>query len=168
MSAVCAYSLEDIDRVFDEGTFAVRTDERHRWAHVPAAAVPQPRPGQCATSRSAKENEHQMQFLRRHPLMYDSVWSVQQRPIAVDNSMRFLNKFDNFSNAQISVPHTPASPCSHQLKTSHRLLTTSFSSVHQPADSSNSPPRRIWFTQSAKSSLNNPSPKSPSLPRARV
>jgi len=47
-SAVCAFNLTDINRVFDEGNFLERPSLESAWSRVPTASVPNPRPGQVS------------------------------------------------------------------------------------------------------------------------
>lgn len=50
-SAVCAFSLEDVQRAF-EGNFKGQDDINSNWLPIVNSKVPEPRPGQVSRSRS--------------------------------------------------------------------------------------------------------------------
>ncbi|XP_044300478.1 semaphorin-6A-like [Varanus komodoensis] len=104
-SAVCAFSLPDIEKVFD-GSFKEQKTPHSRWTPVPDSKVPVPRPGSCAGSGSLEgyASSHDiprdtLHFLRKHTLMDKTVESFSHEPwhlrtnakywhvkIAVDNA----------------------------------------------------------------------------------
>ncbi|XP_072167106.1 semaphorin-1A-like [Diadema setosum] len=48
-SALCAYDLREIARVFETASFKWQENSASLWLNVPASDVPTPRPGTCAT-----------------------------------------------------------------------------------------------------------------------
>ncbi|BFZ02375.1 hypothetical protein BsWGS_05414 [Bradybaena similaris] len=62
-SAICGFSMRDIDRAFD-GAFKEQRDKQSIWLPVPEIEVPTPRPGDCKrTSLRSKKNDLPYEFI---------------------------------------------------------------------------------------------------------
>lgn len=80
-SAVCAFRLEDIQRVF-EGSFKGQEDMNSNWLPVVNSKVPEPRPGQCVNN-SMSLPDVTLNFISNHPLMDQAVPSYWGKPIII-------------------------------------------------------------------------------------
>ncbi|XP_064474458.1 semaphorin-1A-like isoform X2 [Ornithodoros turicata] len=80
-SAVCAFRLEDIQRVF-EGSFKGQEDINSNWLPVISSKVPEPRPGQCVNN-SKSLPDVTLNFITNHPLMDQAVPSYWGNPILI-------------------------------------------------------------------------------------
>ncbi|XP_053906283.1 semaphorin-4E-like [Cuculus canorus] len=91
ISAVCAYSMKNIEEVFSKGNYKVAVAVEHspvKWM-VYRGEVPVPRPGACVDNfaRSLGYNtssdlpDKVLQFVRDHPLMDNSVNPIGDRPV---------------------------------------------------------------------------------------
>ncbi|XP_006630968.2 semaphorin-4G [Lepisosteus oculatus] len=86
-SAICQYSIEDIKRAFD-GTYMENQDSALKWTEY-TGKVPEPRPGSCITNElrarginsSRDFPDSVLNFVRRHPLMFQQVRPQQERPL---------------------------------------------------------------------------------------
>ncbi|TRY65633.1 hypothetical protein DNTS_009869 [Danionella cerebrum] len=94
-SAVCGFYLDDIERVFT-GRFKEQKNSDSVWTAVPEELVPKPRPGSCAGEASASSFSSSVQFpdsvlsfIKTHPLMDESVPSVNNRPFITSTSSRY-------------------------------------------------------------------------------
>ncbi|KAK4871772.1 hypothetical protein RN001_015896 [Aquatica leii] len=86
-SAVCAYSMEEIIRVFD-GSFKHQESINSNWLPVPKQKVPEPRPGKCVNdSRILPENV--VNFVKTHSLMEEAVPALFGQPILVRVSLQY-------------------------------------------------------------------------------
>ncbi|KAK9497889.1 hypothetical protein O3M35_003793 [Rhynocoris fuscipes] len=88
-SAVCAFSLDSIMSVFDDGTFKEQENMNSNWLSVPPSKVPEPRPGRCVND-SRTLPDVSVNFVKTHTLMNDAVSSFAQ-PLLVRVSLR--NRF---------------------------------------------------------------------------
>ncbi|KAF5281101.1 hypothetical protein FQR65_LT02967 [Abscondita terminalis] len=80
-SAICAYSMKDIIRVFD-GSFKHQETINSNWLPVPEHMVPKPRPGTCVNdSRILPETV--VNFVKTHSLMEEPVPALFGQPILV-------------------------------------------------------------------------------------
>ncbi|KAM8924092.1 semaphorin-4G [Pelodytes ibericus] len=92
-SAVCRYSILDIQKVFD-GPYIVYDDSALKWS-INKKEVPNPRPGACITdeSRSYGFNTSQdlpnnvLDFVKLHPLMYEKVKPIGDRPVLMKKNV---------------------------------------------------------------------------------
>ena len=66
-SAICTFSLDDVQAAFD-GKYKEQETTTSIWLPVPAAKVPQPRPGRCVED-TRKLSDTVLNFIRKHPLM---------------------------------------------------------------------------------------------------
>nr|XP_029527941.1 semaphorin-4G-like [Oncorhynchus nerka] len=87
ISAVCRFSLSEVQRVFD-GPYMENQDSGAEGSEY-TGKVPDPRPGSCITdqlrSRGINSStflpDDMLNFVRRHPLMSQQVMSTEQRPL---------------------------------------------------------------------------------------
>uniref|UniRef100_A0AC35TU52 Sema domain-containing protein n=1 Tax=Rhabditophanes sp. KR3021 TaxID=114890 RepID=A0AC35TU52_9BILA len=71
-SAVCVYSLNQINQIFDTGIFLEQPTPNSQWIQTPPEQVQGKRPGSCAAdSRTFSDSD--LHFARNHLLMADSV-----------------------------------------------------------------------------------------------
>nr|XP_048289540.1 semaphorin-3D [Myodes glareolus] len=84
-SAVCVYSMADIRAVFN-GPYAHKESADHRWVQYDGR-IPYPRPGTCPSKtydpliKSTRDfPDDVVSFIRRHPVMYKSVYPVAGAP----------------------------------------------------------------------------------------
>uniref|UniRef100_A0A8C3VHG5 Semaphorin 6D n=1 Tax=Catharus ustulatus TaxID=91951 RepID=A0A8C3VHG5_CATUS len=85
-SAVCAFSMDDIEKVF-KGRFKEQKTPDSVWTAVPEDKVPKPRPGCCAKHGLAEAYktsidfpDETLSFIKSHPLMDSAVPSVTEEP----------------------------------------------------------------------------------------
>uniref|UniRef100_A0A4W5PG51 Semaphorin 4G n=1 Tax=Hucho hucho TaxID=62062 RepID=A0A4W5PG51_9TELE len=86
-SAVCRFSLSELQRVFD-GPYIENQDSGGKWSEY-TGKVPDPRPGSCITDQlrsrginsSISLPDDVLNFVRRHPLMSQQVMSTEERPL---------------------------------------------------------------------------------------
>ncbi|XP_029369588.1 semaphorin-6D-like [Echeneis naucrates] len=85
-SAVCAFYMDDIEKVFN-GKFKEQRTSDSSWTPVPDEQVPRPRPGICAGDGPAADYKSSVQFpdetltfIKSYPLMDEAVPSVNDRP----------------------------------------------------------------------------------------
>nr|XP_009676819.1 PREDICTED: semaphorin-4E-like [Struthio camelus australis] len=99
ISAVCAYSLKNIQEVFSKGSYKgpVTVEHSHvKWV-VYGGEVPVPRPGACIDNfaRSIGYNtssdlpDKVLQFVRDHPLMDNSVNPIGNRPVLLKRGSNY-------------------------------------------------------------------------------
>ncbi|XP_043088964.1 semaphorin-6D isoform X2 [Puntigrus tetrazona] len=93
-SAVCGFYLDDIERVFN-GKFKEQKNSDSMWTPVPEEHVPEPRPGSCAGegsassySSSAQFPDSVLSFIKTHPLMDESVPSINSQPLITSTASR--------------------------------------------------------------------------------
>lgn len=106
MSAVCAFRMDDIRRLFDTGDFKVQKTVNSLWSAHRSYELPKPRPGsvlcylstflycsalivtfQCVPE-STRLPEQVTAFVTRNPLMYDTVGNMLSRPLVVEGADR--------------------------------------------------------------------------------
>ncbi|XP_019412446.1 PREDICTED: semaphorin-6C isoform X1 [Crocodylus porosus] len=94
-SAVCAFYLDDIERVFS-GRFKEQRSTDAAWTPVPEDKVPKPRPGSCAGSgtagsyRSSSEfPDETLAFIKSYPLLDEAVPSATGRPLFTQTASRY-------------------------------------------------------------------------------
>ncbi|XP_073678617.1 semaphorin-6C [Garra rufa] len=94
-SAVCGFYLDDIERVFN-GRFKEQKNSDSMWTPVPEEHVPKPRPGSCAGEGSASSYSSSVQFpdsvlsfIKTHPLMDESVPSINSQPLITSTTSRY-------------------------------------------------------------------------------
>uniref|UniRef100_A0A8C2CRQ3 Sema domain, transmembrane domain (TM), and cytoplasmic domain, (semaphorin) 6E n=1 Tax=Cyprinus carpio TaxID=7962 RepID=A0A8C2CRQ3_CYPCA len=85
-SAVCAFYMDDIEKVFN-GKFKEQRNSESAWTPVPDEMVPKPRPGSCAGDgpaagykSSTDFPDETLTFIKSYPLMDEAVPSVNNRP----------------------------------------------------------------------------------------
>uniref|UniRef100_A0A3B3Y7G2 Sema domain-containing protein n=1 Tax=Poecilia mexicana TaxID=48701 RepID=A0A3B3Y7G2_9TELE len=93
-SAVCAFYMDDIEKVFN-GKFKEQRTSDSSWTPVPDEQVPRPRPGTCAGDGPASDYKSSVQFpdemltfIKSYPLMDEAVPSVNDRPCFTRTSSR--------------------------------------------------------------------------------
>ncbi|KAM9481469.1 semaphorin-6D [Clarias gariepinus] len=94
-SAVCAFSMPDIEKVF-EGRFKEQKTPDSVWTPVSDDRLPRPRPGCCAGHGSAESYkssiefpDETLQFVKLHPLMDGAVPSVRDEPWVTKTRVRY-------------------------------------------------------------------------------
>ncbi|XP_061654485.1 semaphorin-4E [Phyllopteryx taeniolatus] len=81
LSAVCVYSISDINRVFAEGQFKtlVPVETSYIWVAY-SGEVPDPRPGSCQTL-SLDLPDKTLHFIKDRPLMDDIIQPIGKKPL---------------------------------------------------------------------------------------
>ncbi|XP_053720996.1 sema domain, transmembrane domain (TM), and cytoplasmic domain, (semaphorin) 6D, like isoform X5 [Synchiropus splendidus] len=94
-SAVCAFSMADIEKVF-MGRFKEQKTADSVWTPFPEDKLPSPRPGCCAGQGSASSisssvgfPDATLQFIKSHPLMDASVPSIGDEPWYTKTRVRY-------------------------------------------------------------------------------
>lgn len=94
-SAVCAFTMDDIEKVF-RGRFKEQKTPDSVWTAVPEDKVPKPRPGCCARHghgegyRSSTEfPDETLAFIKSHPLMDSAVTSIVEEPWFTKTRVRY-------------------------------------------------------------------------------
>ncbi|XP_056428267.1 semaphorin-6D isoform X4 [Hyla sarda] len=94
-SAVCAFTMDDIEKVF-RGRFKEQKTPDSVWTAVPEDKVPKPRPGCCARHalgegfRSSTEfPDETLAFIKSHPLMDSAVPSIVEEPWFTKTRVRY-------------------------------------------------------------------------------
>ncbi|RZB39945.1 semaphorin-1a [Asbolus verrucosus] len=86
-SAICAYRMDDILRVF-EGSFKHQESINSNWLPVPENMVPTPRPGQCVRDSRILPDKN-VNFIKTHSLMEEAVPAFFGKPILVRVSFQY-------------------------------------------------------------------------------
>ncbi|XP_059422557.1 semaphorin-4G-like [Carassius carassius] len=87
-SAICQYSILDIQWAFEGPYMESKEDSSSKWTQY-TGKVPEPRPGSCITDQlrakginsSTNLPDDVLHFVRRHPLMYRQILPQKQRPL---------------------------------------------------------------------------------------
>lgn len=94
-SAVCAFSMADIEKVF-MGRFKEQKTPDSVWTPFPEEKLPKPRPGSCAGHGSAASYkssiefpDETLQFIKSHPLMDTAVPSIRDEPWFTKTRVRY-------------------------------------------------------------------------------
>ncbi|XP_069505934.1 semaphorin-6C isoform X3 [Ambystoma mexicanum] len=94
-SGVCAFYMDDIERVFSSRFKEQKTTES-AWTPIPEEKVPKPRPGSCAGvgmaaayKSSADFPDETLAFIKSYPLMDEAVPSVTEKPWFTKTTSRF-------------------------------------------------------------------------------
>ncbi|XP_037103152.1 sema domain, transmembrane domain (TM), and cytoplasmic domain, (semaphorin) 6D, like isoform X2 [Syngnathus acus] len=94
-SAVCAFSMADIEKVF-RGRFKEQKTADSIWTPFPEEKLPKPRPGCCAgygPAASFKSSiefpDETLQFIKSHPLMDTAVPSMEDEPWYTKTRVRY-------------------------------------------------------------------------------
>ncbi|XP_051776632.1 sema domain, transmembrane domain (TM), and cytoplasmic domain, (semaphorin) 6D, like isoform X2 [Erpetoichthys calabaricus] len=94
-SAVCAFSMNDIEKVFSSRFKEQKTPDSV-WTAVPEDKVPKPRPGCCAghglaeTYKTSIEfPDETLAFIKSHPLMDSAIPSVREEPWFTKTRVRY-------------------------------------------------------------------------------
>ncbi|XP_072529396.1 semaphorin-6C isoform X2 [Salminus brasiliensis] len=94
-SAVCGFYMDEIERVF-QGRFKEQKGTDSAWSSVPEEQVPTPRPGSCAGdgsasafSSSAQFPDSMLSFIKAHPLMDESVSSINDQPFLTQTTSSY-------------------------------------------------------------------------------
>ncbi|XP_066549873.1 semaphorin-4G [Amia ocellicauda] len=94
-SAICRYSIEDVEKVFD-GPYMESEDSTTKWTKY-TGKVPEPRPGSCITAQFRARGfnsswdlpDNVLDFVRRHPLMAEQVRPQQERPLLLKRNVDY-------------------------------------------------------------------------------
>ncbi|XP_032199514.1 semaphorin-6D isoform X9 [Mustela erminea] len=94
-SAVCAFSMDDIEKVF-RGRFKEQKTPDSVWTAVPEDKVPKPRPGCCAKHGLAEAYktsidfpDETLAFIKSHPLMDSAVPPIADEPWFTKTRIRY-------------------------------------------------------------------------------
>ncbi|KAL6487333.1 hypothetical protein MHYP_G00039590 [Metynnis hypsauchen] len=95
-SAICRYSMTDIQQAFDGPYMENQEDTSAKWTEY-SGKVPEPRPGSCITDRlrarginfSTDLPDDVLHFVRRHPLMAKQILPVGGRPLLFRRSVDY-------------------------------------------------------------------------------
>ncbi|XP_036910459.1 semaphorin-6D isoform X9 [Sturnira hondurensis] len=94
-SAVCAFSMDDIEKVF-KGRFKEQKTPDSVWTAVPEDKVPKPRPGCCAKHGLAEAYktsidfpDDTLSFIKSHPLMDSAVPPIAEEPWFTKTRIRY-------------------------------------------------------------------------------
>ncbi|KAM3625585.1 uncharacterized protein V6R79_014457 [Siganus canaliculatus] len=94
-SAVCAFSMADIEKVF-WGRFKEQKTPDSVWTAFPEEKLPKPRPGCCAGhgpaasfKSSVEFPDDTLQFIKSHPLMDTAVPSMGDEPLFTKTRVRY-------------------------------------------------------------------------------
>uniref|UniRef100_A0A673J9R4 Semaphorin-4G-like n=1 Tax=Sinocyclocheilus rhinocerous TaxID=307959 RepID=A0A673J9R4_9TELE len=87
-SAICQYSVSDIQWAFEGPYMESKEDSSSKWTQY-TGKVPEPRPGSCITDNlrakginsSTNLPDDVLHFVRRHPLMYRQILPQEQHPL---------------------------------------------------------------------------------------
>ncbi|XP_065165255.1 semaphorin-1A-like isoform X2 [Atheta coriaria] len=86
-SAICVYNMRDVIAAF-EGNFKQQEGINSNWLPVSKEKIPNPRPGQCVPdSRILPENN--VNFVKTHSLMENSVPAMFGKPILIRVSLQY-------------------------------------------------------------------------------
>ncbi|XP_020489697.2 semaphorin-4E [Labrus bergylta] len=99
LSAVCAYRVSDISRVFEEGKYKTPVPVETsfvKWVMY-SGDVPFPRPGACINNAARKEGinrtldlpDRTLQFIKDKPLMDQAIQPIEERPLLVRRGATF-------------------------------------------------------------------------------
>ncbi|XP_034559702.1 semaphorin-4E [Notolabrus celidotus] len=99
LSAVCAYSVSDISRVFAEGKYKAPVPVETsfvKWVMY-SGDVPFPRPGACIDNAARKEGitqtldlpDRTLQFIKDKPLMDQAIQPIGEKPLLVRRGAAF-------------------------------------------------------------------------------
>ncbi|CAI5797782.1 semaphorin-4A [Podarcis lilfordi] len=83
-SAVCAFSLAAINKVFDDGQFKEQSSFS-QWMPY-EGEVPDPRPGSCSITPTS-HNTHS--FMRQHYVMNEKIQPIGNRPLLVQPNVKY-------------------------------------------------------------------------------
>ncbi|XP_036402392.1 semaphorin-4G-like [Megalops cyprinoides] len=94
-SAICQYSFADVQRAFD-GPYMESQDSTLIWREY-TSTVPEPRPGSCITDKlratginsSRDLPDDVLEFIRRHPLMFQPIHPQEGRPLLFKRNMDY-------------------------------------------------------------------------------
>ncbi|XP_027426503.2 semaphorin-6D isoform X9 [Zalophus californianus] len=94
-SAVCAFSMDDIEKVF-KGRFKEQKTPDSVWTAVPEDKVPKPRPGCCAKHGLAEAYktsidfpDETLSFIKSHPLMDSAIPPIADEPWFTKTRIRY-------------------------------------------------------------------------------
>ncbi|XP_018619361.1 semaphorin-6D isoform X2 [Scleropages formosus] len=94
-SALCAFTMADIEKVF-QGRFKEQKTPDSVWTAFPEDRLPRPRPGSCAGHGPAEAYktsidfpDETLLFIKSHPLMDSSVPSVRDEPWFTKTRVRY-------------------------------------------------------------------------------
>ncbi|KAI5696128.1 hypothetical protein M8J75_008563 [Diaphorina citri] len=88
-SAICSFSIEDIERAF-VGKFKEQATSTSAWLPVLSSRVPEPRPGQCVNDTETLPDSV-LNFIRSHPLMDEAVAHRDNKPVFYRRDLLFTH-----------------------------------------------------------------------------
>ncbi|XP_065224018.1 semaphorin-2A isoform X2 [Planococcus citri] len=86
-SAICAFTLEDIEKAF-AGKFKEQATSSSAWLPVLSNKVPEPRPGVCVNDTETLPDSV-LNFIRSHPLMDEAVAHKDNKPVYYKRDLLF-------------------------------------------------------------------------------
>ncbi|XP_077470550.1 semaphorin-4E [Stigmatopora argus] len=91
VSAVCAYAVSDVNRVFEEGQFKTLVHEQTSYIWVAySGEVPDPRPGSCQT-KSMDLPDQTLLFIKDKPLMDDVIQPIGEKALLEGRGAAFTS-----------------------------------------------------------------------------
>lgn len=89
-SAICVYSIREIERVFRESAFKgqYNGDSNGNWLPIPQSKTPTPRPGQCY-NRNNQTDEKSLHFIKENPLLDEAVQPEFNGPILISSNVNY-------------------------------------------------------------------------------
>uniref|UniRef100_UPI00398ECE1A semaphorin-4C isoform X2 n=1 Tax=Pristiophorus japonicus TaxID=55135 RepID=UPI00398ECE1A len=95
VSAVCQYTIKDIQWVFD-GPYKEYWDQAQKWSRY-SDKVPNPRPGSCITNSHRRSGyntslelpDNTLNFAKKHPLMDNLVQPAGRRPLLIQKNVNY-------------------------------------------------------------------------------
>jgi hypothetical protein len=124
-SAVCAYSLNDINNVFDHGTWIEQARLDTAWLRVPDQDVPVRRPGQCSDD-SKNYDTSTLSFIKSHPLMLDYVEPEGGSPVYYSKDLAFSRlAVDHLQTCTVLYLYLPDGDAVHKVVSSVSSSSTS-------------------------------------------
>ncbi|KAB0394040.1 hypothetical protein E2I00_016600 [Balaenoptera physalus] len=135
-SAVCAFSMDDIEKVF-RGRFKEQKTPDSVWTAVPEDKVPKPRPGCCAKHGLAEAYktsidfpDETLSFIKSHPLMDSAVPPIADEPWFTKTRISvLLEEIEAYNHAKCNAENEEdRKVISLQLDKDHHALYVAFSS----------------------------------------
>lgn len=112
-SAVCVFSLNSIDQLFDHGYFLEQTSLDGSWITTSPKNVPEHRPGAC-TANSASVPDSTLHFARSHLLMADAISADQPLLVLRDELLTHI-AIDSMDDVNVIFVYSHSSQRLHKI-----------------------------------------------------